>query len=178
VNEDLNNTKSGKARLFQVYSQVRTMNSRLASLREFSRPRRSLSAVMTKAPWAEAFAASWLTRLRPALARVYTSRRRVATIAVAVLTLSLFVHVMFGANGMVVYRQKRAEYNVLQKQIADVQRDNDSYTKQIQGLQSDEKAIEKEAREQFGYVRPGEYVYVAPAPAKPAPPPVNHSAKK
>jgi cell division protein FtsB len=158
--------------------KARAASSSLGNLREFSRPRRGLSAVMTKAPQAEAFAASWLTRMRPALAGVYTSRRRIATIAVAVLTVSLFVHVMFGANGMVVYRQKRAEYNVLQKQIADVQRDNDSYTKQIQGLQSDEKAIEKEAREQFGYVRPGEVVYVAPAPAKSAPPPVNHTAKK
>jgi len=43
--------------------------------------------------------------------------------------------------------------------------------------QLDEKAIEKEAREQLGYAKPGEYVYVAPAPAKPVPP-ANHSAKR
>ena len=84
---------------------------------------------------------------------------------------------MFGANGMVVYRQKRAEYEALQKQIVQVQQENDRYTQQIQGLKSDQKAIEKEAREQLGYAKPGEYVYVPPAPAKPAPP-ANHSAKK
>ena len=93
------------------------------------------------------------------------------------MAVSLFVHVMFGANGMVVYRQKRAEYEALQKQIADSQRDNDFYTQQIQGLKSDRSAIEKEAREQLGYARPGEYVYVPPAPARTAPP-ANHSAKR
>ena len=36
---------------------------------------------------------------------------------------------------------------------------------QIQALKTDQKAIEKEAREQLRYVRPGEYVYVPPPPA-------------
>jgi len=85
---------------------------------------------------------------------------------------------MFGANGMVIYRQKRAEYKELQKEIVQAQRENDRYTQQIQSLKSDEKAIEKEAREQLGYAKPGEYVYVAPAPPKPTPPPANHTAKK
>jgi cell division protein FtsB len=44
-------------------------------------------------------------------------------------------------------------------------------------LQTDEKAIEKEAREQMRYARPGELVYVpqtSPAPQ----PSATHSAKK
>jgi cell division protein FtsB len=94
-----------------------------------------------------------------------------------VLAVSLFVHVMFGANGMVVYKQKRAEYEALHQQIVEVQAENDRYTQQIQGLKSDQKSIEKEAREQLGYAKPGEYVYVPPTPAKPAPP-TTHSAKK
>ena len=40
------------------------------------------------------------------------------------------MHVMFGANGMVVYKQKRAEYQSLRKQIVQVQQDNDRYTQQ------------------------------------------------
>jgi len=84
---------------------------------------------------------------------------------------------MFGANGMVIYRQKRAEYQELRKQILQVQQENDRYTQQIQGLRSDQTAIEKEAREQLGYAKPGEYVYVPPTPAKPAVPAI-HSAKK
>ena len=133
--------------------------------------------MVDRAPQAEALAASWIERVRPLAVRIYRLRRRIATIAVTVLAGSLFVHVMFGANGMIVYRQKRAEYDALQKQIAQAQQENERYTQQIQGLKSDEKAIEKEAREQLGYAKPGEYVYVPPAPAKPVPP-ANHSAKK
>lgn len=143
----------------------------------FPRPEDGLRAVVDCAPQAEAFAALWIERVRPLAVRIYALRRRIATIAVTVLAVSLFVHVMFGANGMVVYKQKRAEYEALRNGIVQVQQENDRYTQQIQGLKSDQKAIEKEAREQLGYAKPGEYVYVPPAPAKPAPP-VNHSAKK
>lgn len=134
--------------------------------------------MVDRAPQAEAFAASWIEWMRPWAVRVYVLRRRIATIAVTVLAASLFVHVMFGANGMVVYKQKRAEYDALRTQIDQVQQENDRYTQQIQGLKSDQKSIEKEAREQLGYAKPGEYVYVPPVPAKPAPQPTTHSAKK
>jgi cell division protein FtsB len=133
--------------------------------------------MVDRAPQAEAFAASWIERFRPMAMSIYALRRRIATIAVTVLAASLFVHVMFGANGMVVYKQKRAEYEALKNQNVQMQEENDRYTRQIQGLQGDQKAIEKEAREQLGYAKPGEYVYVPPAPAKPAPP-ANHTAKK
>jgi len=130
-----------------------------------------------RAPQAEALAASWIELLRPALTWLYVMRRRLATITVMLVAVFLFVHVMFGANGMVVYKQKRADYQALKKEIDHVQTDNDRYTKQIQGLKGDQKAIEKEAREQLGYAKPGEYVYVPPVIQKPAAP-VNHSAKK
>lgn len=89
----------------------------------------------------------------------------------------LFVHVMFGANGMAVYRSKRAEYQSLQKELNGLQKENDEYTKEINQLKSDPQRIEKEAREQFHYARPGEIIYVAPESASPTAP-VNHSAKK
>jgi cell division protein FtsB len=144
----------------------------------FPRPEDGLRAMVDRAPQAEALAASWIERVRPLAVSLYTLRRRIATIAVTVLAASLFVHVMFGANGMVVYKQKRSEYEALRKQIVQVQQENDRYTQQIQGLKSDQKSIEKEAREQLGYAKPGEYVYVPPAPAKSAPPSATHSAKK
>lgn len=136
-----------------------------------------MRAVVERAPQAEALAASWIEYARPALTQIYALRRRIATIAVAALACFLFVHVMFGANGMVVYRQKRAEHVELQKRILGMQQENDRYAQQVQGLKSDQQAIEKEAREQFGYVKPGEYVYVPRATDKPAAP-ANHSAKK
>ena len=148
-----------------------------SKIAKLPRPEAGLRAMVDRAPQAEALAASWIQHVRPFAMRVYLLRRRIATVAVAVLAVSLFVHVMFGANGMVVYRQKLREYQELRKKIDQVQRENDRYTQQIQGLKSDQMAIEKEAREQLGYAKPGEYVYVPPPPAKPAVP-SNHSAKK
>jgi len=130
-----------------------------------------------KAPQAEALAISYAEKFRPVWTCVYLLRRRIATFVVAALAGLLFVHVMFGANGMIVYKQKRAEYELLRKNIVQEQKDNESYTQQIRALQTDEKAIEKEAREQLHYARPGEIVYVPPAPAN-VPPPATHSAKK
>jgi cell division protein FtsB len=149
----------------------------ILKLAKFPRPEDGLRAVVERAPQAEALAASWIGRVRPFAVEIYRLRRRIATVAVAVLAVSLFVHVMFGANGMVVYKQKRADYETLRKQVGEVQKENDRYTQRIQDLKSDQNAIEKEAREQLGYAKPGEYVYVPPAPAKPAPP-ANHSTRK
>jgi cell division protein FtsB len=85
---------------------------------------------------------------------------------------------MFGANGMVVYRQKKAEYQSLQKEIDSLQKENDRYTQQVKSLQQpDPNTIEKEAREQLHYARPGEVVYVAPPLAHPPKPETNAARK-
>ena len=138
---------------------------RLPRLRTLPQPQQGLRALVERAPQAEAFAERAMEKLRPAFTWVYGARRRLSTAGVAALTVWLFFHVMFGANGMVVYRQKRAEYQNLQKQIDALQKENDYYGGQVKALQTDPKTIEKEAREQLGYARPGEVVYVAPAPA-------------
>jgi len=151
--------------------------SNLPSIRRFPNPQDGLRAMAERVPQAEALAASWMEGVRPLAARVYVLRRRIATITAGVLAGLLFVHVMFGENGMIVYKQKRAEYESLRKQIAQEQQENETYAQKIQALKTDEKAIEKEAREQLRYARPGEYVYVPPAPAN-LPLPANHSAKK
>jgi cell division protein FtsB len=85
---------------------------------------------------------------------------------------------MFGANGMVVFRQKRAEYKSLQAEINGLQKENDSYIKQINSLSTDPKAIEKEAREKLHYLRDGEVVFVSPAPAPPPQPRNTNAARK
>src|ERR1700736_3751598 len=81
-------------------------------------------------------------RARPTGWRIYAWRRRVATAAVFALTFWLFVHITFGANGMVVYRQKRAEHKELEKQIEQLHQENRRYGQQIQALKSDKRAIE------------------------------------
>jgi len=149
----------------------------LSRIRRFPSPQDGLRAMAEKAPQAEALAASWMLSVRPLATRVYALRRRIATITVAVLAGLLFGHVILGANGMMVYKQKRMEFQSLQKQIVQEQKENELYTQRIQSLKTDEKAIEKEAREQLRYARPGEYVYVPPAAAN-QPPPATRSAKK
>ncbi len=99
-----------------------------------------------------------------ALRAVYAARRKLGTAAVALLTVWMFVHVMFGPNGMVVYQRKRTEYHKLQQDIQVLQQQNQRYDQQIKALKSDPKAIEKAAREELRYARPGEVVYVVPSP--------------
>jgi cell division protein FtsB len=142
----------------------------LPKIRVLPRPEEGLRALVDRAPEAEAFAERLMDKLRPLVAWFYGVRHRGATAAVTVLTVWLFVHVMFGANGMVVYRQKRTEYKSLQAEIDELQKENDSYGKQINSLKTDPKTIEKEAREKLHYTRPGEVIYVAPAPVAPQSP--------
>ena len=94
-------------------------------------------------------------------------RGALATAGVALLALLLAVHVVFGENGMLVYQRKRAESQQLQKDIERLQQDNLGLTQRIRELKSDPKAIEKEAREQLRYARPGEVIYTIldPRPA-------------
>jgi cell division protein FtsB len=136
----------------------------MPKIRVMPQARRGLHALVDRAPQAEAFGGRVKEKLRPVSTWFFNSRRRLATLGVALLTGWLFLHVMFGANGMVVYRQKRAEYQSLRREIDVLQKESEHFTEQINALQTDPKTIEKEAREQLHYTRPGEVVYVAPAP--------------
>jgi len=136
-----------------------------------------LHILVERAPEVEACLGRTIERLSPAVDRVFRIRRQLATGAVALLTIWLFVHVLFGANGMVVYRQKKNEIQDLQTQVSTLQEENDHYSTQIKALQTDPKMIEKVAREQLQYTRPGEVVYVAPDPVRPEKPAIN-AAKK
>lgn len=149
----------------------------ISKLKDLAQPQVQLRAIVDRAPQAEAACVRVAERIRPLVQRLQAEHRRIATGAVVLLAAWLFIHVMFGANGMVVYRQKRAEYTDLQDQIKVLQNENDKYGSRIKALQDDPQAIEKEARDQFHYVRPGEVVYVNPA-SPPPPPPVPSAAKR
>jgi cell division protein FtsB len=115
-------------------------------------------------PKAEAAAARWVERTRPVWSWLALEWRRVGTAAAVALTVALLLHAMFGANGMVIYRQKRSEMQSLQAEVDRLQKENNRYVDQIHSLKSDPAAIEKEAREQLHYTRRGEIVYVSPDP--------------
>ena len=149
----------------------------LPKIRVLRRPGQGFRALVERAPQAEAFTERVFEKLRPYLTLLHGARRRLATAAVCIITVWLFVHVTFGANGMVVYRAKRADYHRLRKEIDSLQSENDRYTEQIKALKTDPRAIEKEAREQLHYTRPGEVIYVAPAPPQPRSPAINAARK-
>jgi cell division protein FtsB len=77
---------------------------------------------------------------------------------------------VFGANGLVDYRQKRRESRELDRQIKALQQQNGGMEQEIKALKNDPQTIEKEARERLRYARPGEVVYTVSSPPL-APPP-------
>jgi cell division protein FtsB len=142
---------------------------KISKIKAFRKPEDGLRAVMDRAPRAEKAAARAIESTRPVWSWIYEERRRLATACVVVLTGWLFLHVTFGSNGMVVYRQKKGELRSLQSEVVDLQAENDRYVNQIKDLKTDPKAIEREAREGMHYTRPGEVIYVSPPPPeKPA----------
>jgi cell division protein FtsB len=132
-------------------------------IRALPRAGDGIRALVERAPQAEELAERTAEKFRPALAWFFGARRRLATAGVCIVTAWMFVHIVFGSNGMVMYRQKHAEYQALEKDLSRVQKENQQYTEQIKELKTDPAAIEREAREQLHYARPGEMVYVAPA---------------
>jgi cell division protein FtsB len=117
-----------------------------------------------RVPQAEAAAARYVERTRPVWSWLVLEWRRLGTVAAVLLIIGLLLHAMLGANGMVIYRQKRAEMQALKNEVELLKQENTRFVDQIKALKSDPAAIEKEAREQLHYTRPGEVVLVAPDP--------------
>jgi len=137
--------------------------------RIFPRPEDSLRAVMQHAPQAEAAAARWVEYSRPVWTWLAREWRRLGAAVAITVVLGVVLHAMFGANGMVVYQQKRQEMQALQSEVDRLQKENAEHAARINQLKSDPAAIEKEAREQLHYTRKGEVVFVNPEPVqKPA----------
>jgi cell division protein FtsB len=89
----------------------------------------------------------------------YRMRRVLMTLCLAALTVLIGYKVVFGANGMKVWEAKKAEASVLQQEIDHMVDEQAKLQRRVDGLRSgDSAAIEKEAREQLGYVKPGEVV--------------------
>jgi cell division protein FtsB len=98
---------------------------------------------------------------------VQTGWRKAATVAAALLAVSMGYHVIFGQNGLTSYLQKRQETLTLDEQLHRLQRENDLLKGHVDRLQNDPDAIEHQAREELHYTRPGEVIYTLPtAPAK------------
>jgi cell division protein FtsB len=96
----------------------------------------------------------WLLRMR----------RVLATLCLAVLAILIGYKVVYGANGTLEWRGKRAEFQGLQRDIDQANADHRALEERVRKLQGDRNTIIKEAREKLGYVMPGEVVLVQPQP--------------
>jgi cell division protein FtsB len=150
---------------------------KLPKMPALPKPEDGIRALLERAPQAQQAIDRLADRFLPAWSVLYRVRRRIATGAVLALTAWVFLHVMFGANGMVVYKEKRAQIDELQKEVDALQLENQHFGEQIKNLKADPKTIEREAREALHYTRPGEVVYVAP-PAVSTTRPATNSARK
>jgi len=113
-----------------------------------------------------------------AVAAVFNARRKIATAGVLAVAALVAYHAVFGANGMIVYEKKRTELKSVNVDVEKLQQENQQLSDQIKALKSDPKAIEKEAREQLRYARPGEVVYLLPGQKRADTPPPNATAEK
>lgn len=95
--------------------------------------------------------------------KAYSWRRKLATVGVTLVAAYVGFIAVFGANGWLAYHQKRTEFRKLQQEVQQIQTENERIQQQIKALRTDPSTIEKEAREQLRYAKPGEVIYVMPA---------------
>lgn len=100
----------------------------------------------------------------PALAetvqtRLYSWRRRAATIAVGALAMVMAYGVVFGHNGLTAFARKREEAKDLNQQMIRLKAENERLQGHVERLQNDPGEIEHEARAQLHYTRSGEVIY-------------------
>jgi len=88
--------------------------------------------------------------------------RPVGTGVAVILALLLTWHVIYGNHGLSIWQQKRAEDRALQREIKDLQQENAQMRQQIERLNSNPDAIEREAREKLHYAKPGEVIVALP----------------
>jgi cell division protein FtsB len=95
--------------------------------------------------------------------------RPAGTVVAVLLALLLTLHVIDGRHGLSVWHQMRSEDRALQREIQELQQDNAQMRQQVERLNSDPEAIEREAREKLHYAKPGEVIWTLPqTPANPA----------
>ena len=76
-----------------------------------------------------------------------------------VLVLAAYFAVLGGDYSLFEARQAEARLDARQSEIRDVRREIDSMRARIDSLRHSDRALERFAREQYGFIRDGEYLY-------------------
>jgi cell division protein FtsB len=95
-------------------------------------------------------------------------RRHLLKILAAALLL-LGLHDVFGTHGYLAMRRSQKELDQLHGEIERLTRENRELTEHVNALKSDPETIEKIAREEMGFARPGEMIFKVPAPPDSSP---------
>ena len=90
------------------------------------------------------------------------SIRRGLILILVLVSVALIVHEIFGENGWLALRRQRRQVQAIEHRIHDLKEQNAQLLKDIQGLKSDPRTIERYAREQMHFARPGEIIYAFP----------------
>jgi cell division protein FtsB len=91
-----------------------------------------------------------------------TRTYRGAILALALLSVALVVHEIYGEHGYLALHHQKREYDSLQREVRRLQEENQRLEKRIELLKSDPKTVESIARDQMGMARPGERIYTLP----------------
>ena len=88
-------------------------------------------------------------------------RRNLMWFLVAGLTL-LVLQDIFGTHGVLAMRRSQQQAADIQKEIDQLNQENQKLQDRARSLKSDPAAIERIAREEIGLARPGEYIFKIP----------------
>ena len=86
-------------------------------------------------------------------------RSRLATAVVAAAAIYFVQDLVLGEMGLVKFYRMRAQYIALERDIAQMKRENAELLQNVRALKSDPALIERIARDKLGLARPGEIVY-------------------
>jgi cell division protein FtsB len=126
--------------------------------------RRTTEAPSAREPLAER---ELLSERQPLSGRVLDLGRRIwrpaGTLVAFALALLLTWHVINGKHGLNVWLEKRAEDKVLQREIRDLNQENDRLRDRIEHLKTDPDTIMIAARQTLHYAKPDEVIVALPA---------------
>jgi cell division protein FtsB len=85
-----------------------------------------------------------------------------ATLLLAAGVALLLISDVFGTHGVLAMRRSEKQASDVQKQIDQLNQENEELEGRVKALKTDPSAVEHIAREEMGLARPGEYIFKVP----------------
>jgi len=87
-------------------------------------------------------------------------RRKLVLAAVAFFFLVILISSLFGKKGLIEIYRAKGNYEALLQEIRSLEARKSQLQKEIEALQNDPRAVEKEAREKLWLIKPDEKVII------------------